>query len=324
MKQTRILRYTFVAVLLLTACHKDSGPEGTGYREAMRGFVIRISETARQQDPDFIVIPQNGVPLITLTDDDAGSSPATNYLAAIDGVGQEDLFYGYDRDDFATPAAERDWLLGFLHRGQQQGKSILVTDYCHTPAHIADAYGRCDAEGFLSYPAPSRALDIIPANGIHHENNLSISYLSQAQNFLYLINPANFPTKEAFIDAVRATNYDLLIMDLFLNGSQMFTAEEVQRLRVKANGGQRIVLCYLSIGEAEDYRYYWQPSWEHRRPDWLEKENPDWPGNYKVRYWDPEWQEIICGSADSYLNRILAAGFDGVYLDIIDAYEYFE
>ena len=36
------------------------------------------------------------------------------------------------------------------------------------------------------------------------------------------------------------------------------------------------------------------------------------------------WQAVIFGDNDAYLNRILAAGFDGVYLDIIDAYEYFE
>ena len=56
----------------------------------------------------------------------------------------------------------------------------------------------------------------------------------------------------------------------------------------------------------------------------MEQENPDWAGNYKVRYWDPEWQTIISGAPDSYLGKIQAAGFDGVYLDIIDAFEYFE
>jgi len=43
-----------------------------------------------------------------------------------------------------------------------------------------------------------------------------------------------------------------------------------------------------------------------------------------VRYWDPNWQYIICGSSDSYVNRIVNAGFDGVYLDLVDEYEYFE
>lgn len=80
----------------------------------------------------------------------------------------------------------------------------------------------------------------------------------------------------------------------------------------------------MSIGEAENYRYYWQKAWKLHRPKWLDRVNPDWAGNYKVRYWNPEWQKIICGDGDSYLNRILAAGFDGVYLDIIDAFEYYE
>jgi cysteinyl-tRNA synthetase len=33
---------------------------------------------------------------------------------------------------------------------------------------------------------------------------------------------------------------------------------------------------------------------------------------------------VLFGSDDAYLDRILAAGFDGAYLDIIDAFEYFE
>jgi cysteinyl-tRNA synthetase len=53
-------------------------------------------------------------------------------------------------------------------------------------------------------------------------------------------------------------------------------------------------------------------------------ENPDWKGNYKVKYWDPQWQAIIYGNDRSYAKMILDAGFDGVYLDLIDAFEYYE
>jgi len=80
----------------------------------------------------------------------------------------------------------------------------------------------------------------------------------------------------------------------------------------------------MSIGEAEDYRYYWKAEWKTNPPSWLAEENPNWPGNYKVRYWNEDWQNIIYGNNDSYLRKILDAGFDGVYLDIIDAFEYFE
>jgi cysteinyl-tRNA synthetase len=109
-------------------------------------------------------------------------------------------------------------------------------------------------------------------------------------------------------------------------------AQDIRSLRQKAGGGGRLVICYLSIGEAESYRYYWDRSWDGNRdgrpdagaPEWLAGENPDWQGNYKVRYWDAGWQAILFGSGESYLDQILSRGFDGVYLDIIDAFEYFE
>jgi len=51
---------------------------------------------------------------------------------------------------------------------------------------------------------------------------------------------------------------------------------------------------------------------------------PDWTGNYKVKFWEAEWQNIIYGNENSYLKKILDAHFDGVYLDIIDTFEYYE
>ena len=84
------------------------------------------------------------------------------------------------------------------------------------------------------------------------------------------------------------------------------------------------MISYISIGEAEDYRYYWKNEWISNPPVWLAGENPDWEGNYKVRYWQKEWQNIIYGSESSYIYKIIITGFDGAYLDIIDAFEYFE
>ena len=310
-------------VCTLASCNRPNVEPCDDYRQAMRDFVIRISETARTQNPDFVIIPQNGIELITLGDD-ANASLASSYLAAIDGHGQEDLFYGYQDDDTPTPADATDYLLSYLHRAQQTGNIVLVTDYCTRPENVADARNRCDMEGFLSFAVPSRELNVIPSDAPPHENAQNIVRLSDAQNFLYLINDEDFTSKNQFIEAVAATNYDVVIMDLFFNDGTAFTAEEVDRLKLKANGGKRLIICYMSIGEAEDYRYYWQPSWKHHAPAWLSRENPEWPGNFKVCYWCSEWQEIICGAGDSYLNRILTAGFDGVYLDIVDAFEYFE
>ena len=103
-----------------------------------------------------------------------------------------------------------------------------------------------------------------------------------------------------------------------------FTADEINQLKRKKNGGKRLVISYLSIGEAEKYRYYWNSSWQIGNPSWLDGENPEWNENFKVKYWNNDWQKIIYGEDDSYLMKIIHTGFDGVYLDIIDAFEYFE
>ena len=113
-------------------------------------------------------------------------------------------------------------------------------------------------------------------------------------------------------------------MDLFFGEGIEFTSAEINQLKNKANGGKRLVISYMSIGEAEDYRYYWQAGWEPDNPAFLDAENPHWEGNYKVRYWEKEWKDIIFGNESSYLKKILDADFDGIYLDIIEAFEYFE
>lgn len=312
---------------VLTACssnddNANNNPENRDFKQDMRDFVIAISQKAKAQNPNFAIIPQNGIELVSSTGEE-GDSPDMAYLNAIDGNGQEDLLYGYDNDDQATPADATAYLKSFLDISKNAGKAILVTDYCSTPAKMTDSYAKNQAAGYASFAAPERSLNTIPAGQPHNVNNNNITALGQAKNFLYLINPENFTSKAAFIEAVSATNYDAIIMDLFLE-NEPFTAAEITQLKHKANGGSRLVICYMSIGEAEDYRYYWDASWNTMHPEWMAAENPDWPGNFKVKYWNADWQGIIYNNADSYLSKITAAGFDGVYLDIIDAFEFFE
>lgn len=308
----------FISLVVLAAsCDKNNDVD---YRQEMRNFVIGISEKAKSTNKNFAIIPQNGVELIC---DNSGAGLASEYISAIDGQGQEDLFFGYAHDDKATPESATDRLKSYLLKLKTSEKVVLTTDYCSSEQNIVSSREQNQNSGFVSFQATSRNLDIIPNVAIHNENADIIADLRQAKNFLYLINPENFASKDEFINAVCATNYDLIIMDLFLN-DVAFTADEITELRRKANGGTRMIIAYMSIGEAEDYRYYWDQSWKRGNPSWLDKENPKWKGNYKVRYWHPEWQKIIFGNDDSYLSHIIDAGFDGVYLDIIDAFEYYE
>ena len=293
------------------------------YRQEMRTFVQNISKSAKEQNPDFIIITQNGIELIT-EDGESTGNLATSYIAAIDGVGQESLFYGYDNDNEKTPEDDTNYLISFLSLLKDENKKIMVTDYCWTRSYIDDSYEKNEQNGFISFAANHRELDDVPIypRDPYNLNNVSIDKLHDAKNFLYLINPHEVDTKEIFIQALQNTSYDVLISDLFFE--DQLTENDVLSLKVKENGANRLVFAYMSIGEAEDYRYYWKDEWNINRPVWLDEENPDWPGNFKVKYWNDEWQGIIYKNNDSYLNKIINSGFDGVYLDIIDAYEYYE
>ena len=127
-------------------------------------------------------------------------------------------------------------------------------------------------------------------------------------------------------DRIARSGFELVVIDYSADGSaaEAFSRSEVEAMRRMPDGGPRRVVAYMSIGEAEEYRFYWQKSWRTAPPAWLDDENPDWPGNYKVRFWEPSWQAEIFGNPEAYLDLILEAGFEGVYLDIIDAFEYYE
>jgi cysteinyl-tRNA synthetase, unknown class len=130
---------------------------------------------------------------------------------------------------------------------------------------------------------------------------------------------------------------DVMVIDYSFDGtdSKAFSSADLELFRRRPNGKPRIVLAYMSIGEAETYRFYWWKYWRYLAPRWLAREDKNWKGNYWVRYWHQGWQQLLFNDQRSvldslaelylfwrkpYLDRIIEAGFDGVYLDRVDAY----
>jgi cysteinyl-tRNA synthetase len=320
-----IYRKTFLSIglVVLAACSSDD-PEAEipdlDFREEMRKFVQEISVHAKAERNNFLVIPQNGQELFTL-DGTLNGDIAEDYFAAIDGTGREDLFYGYLADNEETPTGTTDIFVNYLELALNEGKTVMVTDYCSSKGKINNAYYNSDAKDYIPFVADHRALDNVPVypEQPYNVNDLDITSLSLAKNFLYLINPGAFESKQEFLNALKATNFDVVLIDLYYNNDAL-SAADITSLKTKANGGSRLVICYMSIGEAESYRPYW-----FRLPNHLiVSENPEWPGNYAVKYWEADWKELIYEDENSYTDKILTAGFDGVYLDIIEAYETFE
>ncbi len=116
---------------------------------------------------------------------------------------------------------------------------------------------------------------------------------------------------------IATSEFDVIVMDYSRDGTEEgeYSRDEITLI---ADSGV-VPIAYLSIGEAENYRFYWQDTWSDSAPSWLGTENPEWPGNYAVKYWDPAWQALIL----EYLRRIVVVqGFHGVYLDRVDEFEH--
>ena len=135
--------------------------ETRNYRQDMRDFVQGISAYAKEILTDFVIIPQNGHELLTENGEETGT-PAAAYLGAIDGVGREDLFYGYNSDNVATPVADCNYMLAFMNIAEANGVEVMVTDYCSTHAYMYDSYIQSYARGYISFAADHRELDNIP------------------------------------------------------------------------------------------------------------------------------------------------------------------
>jgi cysteinyl-tRNA synthetase len=137
----------------------------------------------------------------------------------------------------------------------------------------------------------------------------------ESSNLLNIASWA-YQLQNANIDEISESGFQLIVIDYSKDGSDenKYFADEIQK--IKTSG--KIPVAYISIGEAEDYRFYWKEEWNVSPPSWLGKENPAWEGNYPVKYWYAEWKAIVF----EYLDKILEQGFSGVYLDRVDVFEY--
>ncbi len=119
------------------------------------------------------------------------------------------------------------------------------------------------------------------------------------------------------IQALAASPVDLLVVDYSRDGTEAgrLTRDEVQGLRRKADGGRRMVLAWIPVGQAARHRFYWRPEYKEDNPPWVGPPVPGWEGLYQVRFWDPDWLAILCGSPGSWVDQVVDLGFDGVVLD---------
>jgi uncharacterized protein (TIGR01370 family) len=150
------------------------------------------------------------------------------------------------------------------------------------------------------------------------------------------------------VDALAASHYDMLVLEPtrtdWSSDDKLFDTKGMVSLlkdSLASDGVHRkLLVAYIDIGEAEDWRWYWTWStgWDCTGarpadwPDYIITCDPDgWSGNYPVAYWDPLWKDVVItgtnqnsapyGDYNSIIDEVIKDGFDGIYLDWVEAFE---
>lgn len=140
-------------------------------------------------------------------------------MTAIEGIGGEEVFY----NGTYSPDNHRIAMLQKL----KATKKIMISEFVSDDTKISDAFSKNYKEGFISFVRKSDNYHYkqIP-DSIPNENTTNITNLSLAQNYLYLISTDNFSSKQEMINAIAATNFDVILIDLFFEEAA-FTSSEI-------------------------------------------------------------------------------------------------
>lgn len=316
------------------------------YKEAMRSFIIKISQHAKKKNPKFQIVVNQGYELIVK--DDSINQIHDEYLAAIDGILTESLFWTWIKDDegnisYQESSHDLSYVSHYLRKAKTSQKPIFSIDYTddgktENSANRAASYASNRQEGYISFQG-NIYLDQIPRS-ITDENNKNIETLKDGANFLYIFEPNNIAKnssnrKALAIELYKDTNYDIIFTSAYYqnnNGREFdwFTADEIYDFNVKKNGGSRLIIAYMNIGSLSKSNYYYKnydidPSGS---VPWLGEKDSFWE-EYNVKYWYPFWEKIIIYNEDrtdikSFLDNIIDGGFDGVILDNVNKYWYWD
>jgi cysteinyl-tRNA synthetase len=182
---------------------------------------------------------------------------------------------------------------------------------------------------FLSALAPAVILlaSFSPSGPIR-EKPSAAEQLRQVKLWAYQLQ---YLDDDGAVDALVESHYDMFVLEPTRSDrdtADFDTKGMVQRLHNSSgkNLERRLVIAYIDIGEAEDWRWYWKKDWvapkgkKRGDPDFLIAEDPDgWSGNYPVAYWDKRWRNIMIYDKNSALNQVIDDGFDGIYMDWVEA-----
>lgn len=311
------------------------------YRNLMRENVITLSNYGKSRRPGFQIMVHEGQDLLTrslweyhlegyLKARNAGEnvedpaflinlkqtspayeplvgSRAAEYLKSIDAIAVNNRYCGKIQP---SPAIANNNL------------PLISLDNCANEKNYDAAIAASLQDKTLLYAFihKDKAFRKIAAQPIINENAENIFNLRSAKNISFLLNDELYADKNDFIEAVRASNYDIVVIEPYFHGTQPFTPEDVNAMQYKKNGTRRQLLARFRVSEAKDTDYYWKSSWKIGSPGWLVRASFVEPHAAITRYWHDDWKNLM----SRYFKGIVDSGYDGAFLTGLENHRYFE
>ena len=311
------------------------------YREKMRDNLISLSRYAKNKNKNFQIIVHGGQELLskslweqhlegyndarekdTNADDPSFLTKLKQPSSAIDETsGYRDLAYTQNIDAivlnnrFCRPQEISPII-------RNENIKLISIDHCPNGKAFDKAVEDAVATGSLTYPFINKdeAFKHIVGQPVINENAKNIYNVRDAQNVSFLLNDSEYENKENFIDDIRRSNYDIVVINPLFHNREILTAEDIDRMKFKKNGTRRQIIALFNVSEIRNNPYLRKLGWKVGNPSWLKRISFVSNDSIITEYWNDAWKKIMGRNFEKIIN----SGYDGAFLTGIENHRYFE
>jgi cysteinyl-tRNA synthetase, unknown class len=302
------------------------------YRDEMRKIVEELSTFARGRDPNFTLITFGGTDLFSWSQREYDLAelkrpeglkaaqvadmelpvgfPMRRYQQRVDGF----ILNGFFCAPVRVPLADVEMM-------RNQRLKALSVDHCE-PNRAQAMFDQARRDGIVAHidTDMEERFASIPKFRPVPENPNNVLNISTARSMLINLDNRSYGTKDDWLLALKNTNFDVLIVDGFYNGSMPLTKADVSTLKFKKMGAKRLVLAWIEVSQASDDKFYWQREWRVGNPSWIQGLDRTSPGKYHVEFWNPAWKAIVGRT----FGGLMDLGFDGIVISGVEGYRRWE
>lgn len=306
------------------------------YRDALRNNIIMLSRYAKGQKPNFEIIVHDGRELMKKSLWEYHQEGYNNarkqginaadpsFLAKLKDMKPEEETVGTNANSYIKhidAVVFNNYFCGEKNFPPIKRLKLISIDNCPQEEDFDEAIQESVGSNALMYGFTNHqyAFKDVYHQTIINENARNINNINEAENILFLLDTSLYPDRFAYLQDIRNSNFDIIIISPFYQGKPL-TKEEVHSLKFKKNGTQRRVVAALNITETDDNKYYWKTGWKIGSPEWLKRLSFVDPQGIIVEYWHKDWQKIL----SNYFKGIVDSGFDGAFLTGLENHFYFE